>query len=284
VRRDIDYRRYDPANFKRDHPDDPVLADSRAQAEALAARFEHADPNATPLEQRREIEQTFDHLHDQQWDRNQAKGLDELKEQKTDYTNEKTDAIYEKAFDRMEQGRFPNDKWAGWQGVQKDVADARQSAPNDPEYQQQREQLEQYQAARSEAASHEITDVQQQLLKERGLDQVDPAGPEPLPPKIEEPAAAPANKDIQERKPAPQPVQEPAPAPGNMQELQPTSDKVQDRHPTPETAHAGPPLSSEQQSAMAAWERARTPEPPLPSSPDTPAPASEHHRYREIEM
>lgn len=261
MRRDIDYRRYDPANFRRDHPDDPSVAASRVQAEALAARFQHVDPDATPLEQRREIEQTFDHLYDEQWDKNEVLNLPELQKQLHDYTNAKTDVIYEKAFDRIEQGRFPNDKWASWQGVKSEIDDARDNAPNDPEYLRQREQLEQYQAARSEAISQEINDVQQQFLKERGLDLVDVAGPEPSSPlpanKIEAPTL-PTEGAVQEPTADSYTKREPDAISNSVEEPEAETNSVQEPEQTYATSSQ---FSAEQQSALAIWKQANSPEP-----------------------
>ena len=100
----------------------------------------------------------------------------EQQEQLKTYTNEKTDAIYQQTFERMALSRRPEQEIAAWDGTVKQVQDARESAPNDPEYLAQREQLEQFHAARSEAASLAINEVQQSVLRERNLANVETDG------------------------------------------------------------------------------------------------------------
>lgn len=170
-REDIDYREYDPARFVQDHPDDPTVQEARQRAEDLASNLRKAELTGTPEEQRRDVEQRFDDLQGQEWDRRQHRDQLEQKDELYRYRDEKTDAIYERAHDRLAQARSPEGEIAAWEGTKQEVDRARESAPNDPEFKERQAQLENFQAVRSEAASEEIHQVQQAFLKERGLDQ-----------------------------------------------------------------------------------------------------------------
>lgn len=228
MRKDIDYRKYDPDGFQQDHPNDPIVAETRSRAEALAEQFRNADLSGTPVEQRREIDRSFDDLKSEQWDRNVATNHSEVIEAEDAHVTESGLAVWQVGYDAVNRARTRDDKRAAWEGYPQEIEAAKENAVNDPEYQDQKQQLQEFHGARLEAADREIDYVRQRFLEERGLDQVDLAAPENTPEKIEAPGASP-------------------------------SDAV--REPEISTE---PQYSAEQQSALAAWERARAPEPPTP--------------------
>lgn len=170
MRPSIDYRRYDPQQFASDHPDDPVVARTRAAAQDLADRLRAYLPQGSPTEQRREIEQRFDQLQGDLHDQRQRENRDELVADRFRYTNAKTDAIYHDAFDRLARSPRPEREVASWEGTKREVDHARETATQDVEFVARREQREQFHAARDEAASAAVHEIQNELLRERGLD------------------------------------------------------------------------------------------------------------------
>lgn len=170
MRPSIDYRRYDPQQFSNDHPNDPVVAQAREAAQELADRLRATPLQSSPVEQRRDIEQRFDQLQDAQHEIRRRENASELQDLRYDYTNEKTDGIYKDAFDRLSRSPRPEREVASWEGTKREVDQARETANQDMAFTERREQREQFHAARDEAASAVIHEVQNELLRERGLD------------------------------------------------------------------------------------------------------------------
>jgi len=171
VHANINYRSYNPENFATDHPNNHVYADAIAKAHELAAETRQCKfQSDSPLANKHEIEQRFNTLQDELHDHQAVSNLLEQKDSLHSYTVAKTDAIYKEGYMRMDLQNTMNGKEAAWSGVQHEVQNTRDSASTDPDYLAHREQLENFQAARSEAISHEVHRIEQEVIKTLSLE------------------------------------------------------------------------------------------------------------------
>jgi hypothetical protein len=180
--RELDYATYDPENFVRDHPDEPVVLECRDRAAALSENLQRARLEGTPLDRRREIEQGFDRIQEDHWERTDVLNRAELYKELQGYRDDQLDATYVRGREGVNRTRNANGQVAAWQGTPQGLEQARsitieEARAQSPEFDRQVEQLTHYQAARNEAASNEIERARDQVLKHRGLDQVDLAEP-----------------------------------------------------------------------------------------------------------
>ncbi len=194
MRRDINYRRYDPQNFAQDHPYDTKLREALEGANSLASQTQGQQAGESLTDARDSADENFNN-YSLRFDRDLDqfhKG--ELNQQKSDYFEQQRSLINERLRQNVDNAKNQQEL-EGSQGAHSDsIKNLEKSYENNfadrPDYLEQRSQLENFQGARSEAISHGIGKIQDQTIEDKGLN-----GPD-TPPSTTPPDAPSSPDDI----------------------------------------------------------------------------------------
>lgn len=179
MKRDIDYREYDPDRFPFDHPDDPVIRHAQENGQILHSSLSQAKLEGAPHEQRQYIDQGFDSLQRELWDRLDLVNKNEHHRALEEYRDDLRAQVNQRGQTAVSYADDRDGQVAAWEGTPQELgriqkittAEARAQSP---EFDKKIEQLEQYQSARNEAASNEIDRYRYQTLREQGVHEAQP--------------------------------------------------------------------------------------------------------------
>lgn len=179
MRGDLDYREYDPERFPFDHQDDPVIQRARENAQILHASLSRAQLDGEPHEQRQHVDQGFDMLQNDLWDRLDLVNKNEHYKALEDYRNERRTEVTQRGQAAVNRTDDRDGQVAAWEGTPQqlnriDKITMTEARAQSPEFSEKVAQLEQYQGVRNEAASNEIDRYRYQTLRERGLHEAQP--------------------------------------------------------------------------------------------------------------
>lgn len=160
IRPEIDYRDYDPAKFVQDHPEDPVVLSAQKEAQELSKKLSQSNLfSETEIDRERMADQYFSQLADDVFERRSREDANALRRQLEEFKLERIEGIHEHAMKGVMAARTKEGQVAAWEGTPQRIDRVKETAQNDPDYLRQREQLEQFQAARQEVIGRVIDEV-----------------------------------------------------------------------------------------------------------------------------